>query len=64
VRRKLFALQLHPRIVATTLSATYSKQGLGLHTPPEAAQHLLTVIEQLAPTDNAGFFNWRGMQVH
>mgnify|MGYP006214568827 FL=1 len=54
---------LHPGTVATSLSAPFNKQGLDLHTPSEAAQHLLTVIERLASTDNGGFFDWRGTQV-
>ncbi len=54
---------LHPGTVSTPLSAPFAKQGLALHTPTQAANNLLTVVEQLALTDNGGFFDWRGQPV-
>jgi len=54
---------IHPGTVLTPLSAPFAKQGLDLHTPSQAANNLLTVVERLTPTDNGGFFDWRGTPV-
>lgn len=54
---------LHPGTVATSLSAPFEATGLTVHEPSEAARHLLTVIEKLAPEANGGFFDWRGEPV-
>ena len=54
---------LHPGTVATTLSAPFAATGLTVHSPPEAAQHLLTVIDALKSDANGGFFDWRGQAV-
>ena len=54
---------LHPGTVATPLSDPFVKQGLDLHTPSEAAQHLLYVIDRLDQSNNGGFFDWQGKQI-
>ena len=51
---------LHPGTVATPLSAPFAADGLEVHTPQAAARHLLSVIDQLTPAANGGFFDWRG----
>jgi NAD(P)-dependent dehydrogenase (short-subunit alcohol dehydrogenase family) len=54
---------LHPGTVATTLSAPFEASGLEIHAPAAAARHLLAVAEQLTPSANGGFFDWRGQPV-
>lgn len=46
---------LHPGTVATSLSAPFAAQGLEIHTPESAAQHLLNVIDQFGQDANGGF---------
>jgi NAD(P)-dependent dehydrogenase (short-subunit alcohol dehydrogenase family) len=50
---------LHPGTVATKLSLPFVGSKRSLHTPIEAARHLLTVITKLKSKDNGGFFDWR-----
>ncbi len=54
---------LHPGTVATALSAPFAKSGPEVHTPAQAAHHLLTVIDRLESADSGGFFDWRGAPV-
>jgi len=54
---------LHPGTVATSLSAPFSATGLKVHTPSEAAHHLLGVVDALTAESNGGFFDWRGQPV-
>jgi NAD(P)-dependent dehydrogenase (short-subunit alcohol dehydrogenase family) len=54
---------LHPGTVATSLSAPFAAAGSEVHTPVDAARHLLTVIEKLNAEANGGFFDWRGQPV-
>ena len=56
-------LALHPGTVATSLSAPFATQGLEVHTPAVAAQHLLSVLDQLGPEANGGFYDWRGQPI-
>jgi NAD(P)-dependent dehydrogenase (short-subunit alcohol dehydrogenase family) len=56
-------IALHPGTVATPLSAPFAAIGLEVHSPPVAARHLLTVVDQLTSDDNGGFFDWRGQTV-
>jgi len=51
---------LHPGTVATPLSAPFSKTGLKIVAPQQAAQRLLTVIEGLDANANGGFYNHDG----
>jgi hypothetical protein len=36
---------------------------LKVHTPSEAAHHLLGVVDALTAESNGGFFDWRGQPV-
>ncbi len=54
---------LHPGTVATRLSAPFVRLDQPLLTPPQAAQHLLAVLDRLQPADSGGFFDWRGAAV-
>lgn len=54
---------LHPGTVATSLSAPFAATGLEVHTPAEAARHLLTVIDGLTAEANGTFLDWRGQPV-
>lgn len=54
---------LHPGTVATDLSAPFSKQGLSIQQPHEAAEKLLAVIDRLRFEDNAGFFDHNGLPI-
>ena len=56
-------IALHPGTVATTLSAPYVGKDRVVHQPPEAARHLLAVIDQLPTEANGRFFDWRGQPV-
>lgn len=56
-------IALHPGTVATALSAPFAATGLEVHTPPDAARHLLAVVEKLTAEANGGFFDWRGQPV-
>ena len=51
---------LHPGTVATDLSAPFAKTGLKVHTPAQAAGHLLGVVGNLTKGDTGQFFDWRG----
>ena len=54
---------LHPGTVATALSAPFAASGLEVHTPAEAARHLLAVVDSLSAEANGHFFDWRGEPV-
>lgn len=54
---------LHPGTVATALSAPFAAAGLEVHTPAEAARHLLAVVDSLSAEANGHFFDWRGEPV-
>ena len=58
-----FCTALHPGTVATALSARFVTTGLEIHSTAVAAQHLLTVIDQLKADGSGGFFDWRGQPV-
>jgi NAD(P)-dependent dehydrogenase (short-subunit alcohol dehydrogenase family) len=61
--RESLCVALHPGTVATPLSGPFSKAGLQVHAPADAARHLLAVIEGLGPEASGGFFDWRGQSV-
>jgi len=56
-------IALHPGTVATPLSAPFVATGLEVHTPAQAASHLLGVVDRLTLEGNGGFFDWRGQPV-
>jgi len=51
---------LHPGTVDSQLSAPFSKSGLAVRSPFDAAGLLLDTIDALGPTDSGGFFEYRG----
>ena len=51
---------LHPGTVDTGLSRPFARTGLQIHSPDEAAQHLLAVIDGLTAADSGGFLDWHG----
>jgi NAD(P)-dependent dehydrogenase (short-subunit alcohol dehydrogenase family) len=54
---------LHPGTVDTALSAPFSRRGLQVHSPAEAARHLLQVVDTLSAADSGGFYDWRGAAI-
>ena len=64
-RRKpqAICIALHPGTVATRLSAPFSKSGLDVRRPDEAAQDLLAVIAGLTPEDSGGFRDHKGLEI-
>lgn len=51
---------LHPGTVATGLSSPFAKSGLTVQSPDEAAERLLTTIDELSMDQSGGFFSYRG----
>jgi NAD(P)-dependent dehydrogenase (short-subunit alcohol dehydrogenase family) len=62
-RPAAICVALHPGTVATPLSEPFSRSGLAVQTPAEAAGRLLTVINGLTATDTGGFFDHRGERI-
>ena len=64
-RRKpeAICIALHPGTVATRLSEPFSKSGLDVRPPDEAAQDLLRVIAGLTPDDSGGFRDHKGLEI-
>ena len=59
--QKAICVALHPGTVATDFSAKYP-----IHTAvpaSEAAENLISVIDNLSPSDTGGFFDWSGKVV-
>jgi NAD(P)-dependent dehydrogenase (short-subunit alcohol dehydrogenase family) len=54
---------LHPGTVATALSAPFVGTGHEVHTPEQAASHILEVVDGLTAEANGGFFDWQGQPV-
>ena len=54
---------LHPGTVDTPLSQPFSRAGLQVQSPSNAARHLISVIDKLGPDESGGFFDWRGAPV-
>ena len=54
---------LHPGTVATRLSEPFSKRGLDVRPPDEAAADILSVIDGLTAADTGGFFDHKGDRV-
>ena len=61
--KEAICVALHPGTVATSLSAPFSAQGLDVHSPNDAARHLLEVIDSLNESANGGFYDWRGQHI-
>jgi len=56
-------VSLHPGTVASALSAPFSKSGLEVRPPEEAARDLLAVIAGLGSADSGGFFDQTGATI-
>ncbi len=54
---------LHPGTVSTRLSSPFSKAGLTVQTPEDAAERMLQVLDGLRATESGGFFDWRGSPI-
>lgn len=54
---------MHPGTVDTSLSEPFSKSGLKVRAPEEAARDLLTVIDGLDAEHNGGFFDYAGDRI-
>ena len=54
---------LHPGTVESALSAPFRGSAKRLFTPETSAEHLLRVIDGLAPQDSGGFFAWDGARI-
>jgi NAD(P)-dependent dehydrogenase (short-subunit alcohol dehydrogenase family) len=64
-RPQAICVALHPGTVDTGLSAPF-QGGVSaetLFTPDFAAERLLSVVDQLGPADNGGFFAWDGQPI-
>ena len=51
---------LHPGTVDTGLSSDFTKAGLTVRQPAEAAALLLDVLDRLTPAQTGGFFDYKG----
>lgn len=56
-------IALHPGTVDTPLSAPFSKAGLDVHPPAEAAAQMLATLDALTPADSGGFFSYDGARL-
>lgn len=61
--RDAICVALHPGTVNTGLSQPFSKAGLDVSTPDQAAERLLAVIDGLRPSQSGGFFDQHGKPV-
>jgi NAD(P)-dependent dehydrogenase (short-subunit alcohol dehydrogenase family) len=59
-RPEAICVALHPGTVTTPLSAPFTKSGLDIQTPDQAAARLLGVINGLRATDSGGFYDHLG----
>lgn len=59
-RPEAICVALHPGTVATGLSAPFSKDGLDVREPDQAAAELLSVIGNLEASDSGSFRDHRG----
>jgi len=62
-RPEAIIVALHPGTVKSGLSAPFSKDGLTVRAPEEAARDLLRVIDGLAPDDSGRFYDYAGKPV-
>jgi NAD(P)-dependent dehydrogenase (short-subunit alcohol dehydrogenase family) len=62
-RPEAICVALHPGTVATRLSRPFAKAGLEVRRPSEVATRLLTVLDQFAPDDSGGFFDYSGARI-
>lgn len=62
-RKQAICVALHPGTVDTDLSRPFTKAGLDLQTPAEAASRLLAVIDSLTPAQTGLLFDHKGVQI-
>ncbi|NRG16301.1 SDR family oxidoreductase [Rhizobiales bacterium] len=62
-RKGAVCVALHPGTVDTRLSEPFSKSGLDVRPPQEAARDLLRVIDGLTAGQTGGFFDHRGEEI-
>lgn len=56
-RPEAVCVALHPGTVATPLTEPFSKRGLTVRAPDDAAARLLAVIDRLGPGESGGFYD-------
>lgn len=59
--KEAICVALHPGTVATDFTANFNAPNK--LTAAQSADHLLTVLEGLTPSDTGGFFDWKGTAV-
>ena len=62
-RKEAICVALHPGTVDTRLSEPFSKSGLDVRPPEEAARDILAVLDGLESGDTGGFFDHKGKPV-
>jgi len=62
-RPEAVLLSLHPGTTRTALSDPFSKAGLTVRAPEEAARLMLAVIDAKGAADSGGFFDYRGEEL-
>ena len=59
-RPESICVAIHPGTVATALSAPFSKAGLSVQSPSQAANEIIASLDRLEAKDSGGFFNRYG----
>jgi len=62
-RRDAICVALHPGTVETRLSGNFSKSGLEVQSPDEAAAHILAVLDALTPISSGEFMDQKGRTI-
>ncbi len=62
-RKLAICVALHPGTVRTELSNPFSKAGLDVQTPAQAAENLVAVIDALTPQQTGQFLDQRGTKI-
>ena len=62
-RKLAICVALHPGTVQTSLSNPFSKAGLEVQTPLQAAENLVAVIDALTPPQTGEFLDHRGHKI-
>ncbi len=62
-RKRAICVALHPGTVQTGLSNPFSKAGLEVQTPLQAAENLVAVIDALTPQQTGQFLDHRGQKI-
>ena len=62
-RKHAACVALHPGTVDTALSAPFSKSGLNVRPPAEAADDLLAVLDGVGPDDTGCLLDYKGLRI-